>query len=134
MDSQTVCIQNLMLVKAVPISKTYQTYRNFQISRKKKKTNKAGLYNLLALLINETLTPNSFDKVSNSDADTLKFLIKVVKMVNLQLNCTASSQNGYEYLMQGLAMSQSDFQKTYQKRIRQNNREAAKRVLKAHYA
>ena len=45
----------------------------------KKKTNKAGLYNLLALLINETLTPNSFDKVSNSDADTLKFLIKVVK-------------------------------------------------------
>ena len=134
MDSQTVCIQNLMRVKAVTISKTYQTYRNFQISRKKKKTNKAGLYNLLALLINETLTPNSFDKVSNSDADTLKFLIKVVKMVNLQLNCTASSQNGYEYLMQGLAMSQSDFQKTYQKRIRQNNREAAKRVLKAHYA
>ena len=134
MDSQTVCIQNMVRVKAVPMSKTYQTYRNFQTSRKKKKTNKAGLYNLLALLINETLTPNSFDKVSNSDADTLKFLIKVVKMVNLQLNCTASSQNRYEYLMQGLAMSQSDFQKTYQKRMRQNNREAAKRVLKARYA
>ena len=66
------------------MSETYQTYRNFQTSGKKK-ANKAGLHNLWALLINEILTPNSFDKVSNSD--TLKFLIKVVKIVDGQPNC-----------------------------------------------
>ena len=100
MDSQTVCIQNLMRVKAVPMSKTYQTYRNFQISRKKKKTNKAGLYNLLALLINETLTPNFFNKVSNSDADTLKSPIKVVetqgKIVDGQPNCMHTKSDASE--------------------------------------
>ena len=100
MDSQTVCIQNLMRVKAVPISKTYQTYRNFQISGKKKKTNKAGLYNLLALLINETLTPNFFNKVSNSDTDTLKSPIKVVetqgKIVDGQPNCMHTKSDASE--------------------------------------
>ena len=100
MDSQTVCIQNLMLVKAVPISKTYQTYQNFQISGKKKKTNKAGLYNLLALLINETLTPNFFNKVSNSDTDTLKSPIKVVetqgKIVDGQPNCMHTKSDASE--------------------------------------
>ena len=100
MDSQTVCIQNLMRVKAVPISKTYQTYRNFQISGKKKKTNKAGFYNLLALLINETLTPIFFNKVSNSDADTLKSPIKVVetqgKIVDGQPNCMHTKSDASE--------------------------------------
>ena len=100
MDSQTVCIQNLMRVKAVPMSKTYQTYRNFQISGKKKKTNKAGFYNLLALLINETLTPNFFNKVSNSDADTLKSPIKVVetqgKIVDGQPNCMHTKSDASE--------------------------------------
>ena len=70
------------------MSETYQTYRNFQTSGKKK-ANKAGLHNLWALLINEILTPNSFDKVSNSNI--LKFLIKVVeaqgKIVDGQPNC-----------------------------------------------
>ena len=56
----------------------------------------------MALLTNETLTPNFFDKISNSDkvsnsfdkvsnSDTLKFLIKVVeaqgKIVDGQPNC-----------------------------------------------
>ena len=72
------------------MSKTYQTYRNFQTSGKKK-ANKAGLHNLWALLINEILTPNSFDKVSNSgkvsNSNILKFLIKVVKIVDGQPNC-----------------------------------------------
>ena len=82
------------------MSKTYQTYRNFQISGKKKKTNKAGLYNLLALLINETLTPNFFNKVSNSDADTLKSPIKVVetqgKIVDGQPNCMHTKSDASE--------------------------------------
>ena len=72
------------------MSETYQTYRNFQTSGKKK-ANKAILHDLLALLINETLTPNFFDKVSNSakvsNLNILKFLIKVVKIVDGQPNC-----------------------------------------------
>ena len=67
---------------------------------KKKKTNKAGLYNLLALLINETLTPNFFNKVSNSDADTLKSPIKVVetqgKIVDGQPNCMHTKSDASE--------------------------------------
>ena len=70
------------------MSETYQTYRNFQTSGKKK-ANKAILHNLLALLINKILTPIFFNKVSNSD--TLKSLIKVVetqgKIVDGQPNC-----------------------------------------------
>ncbi len=82
------------------MSETYQTYRNFQTSGKKKKTNKAGLHNLWALLINETLTPNFFNKVSNSDTDTLKSPIKVVetqgKIVDGQPNCMHTKSDASE--------------------------------------
>jgi hypothetical protein len=62
-----VCIQNMMRVKAGPISEIYQTYQHLQTSRKKIKANKAVFHDLLTLPKNETLTPNFSYKVSNSD-------------------------------------------------------------------
>ena len=60
----------------------------------------AVLHNLLALLTNETLTPNFFNKVSNSDTDTLKSPIKVVetqgKIVDGQPNCMHTKSDASE--------------------------------------
>ncbi len=81
------------------ISKTYQTYRNFQTSGKKK-ANKAGLHNLWALLTNETLTPNSFIRKGLKFGHILKFLIKVVetqgKIVDGQPNCMHTKSDASE--------------------------------------
>ena len=55
-----VCIQNLMRVKAGPISEIYQTYQHLQTSGKKIKANKAVFHDILTLPKNETLALISF--------------------------------------------------------------------------